>query len=103
MSETSPDGLDTFVLFAARVLLSVPFLCGGIQNLFGYGDFAGYLASRGVPYTLLTAFVGHPFWTFDDPRLRQDMVFHFWKNLAIAGGLLAILVRFPRERRPAPC
>lgn len=49
MHETSDRRFDRLVLFAARVLLSVPFICGGIKNLLAYGGFVGYLASRGMP------------------------------------------------------
>lgn len=124
----TPDyRLDAIVLSAARVLLSVPFICGGIKNLLAYGGFVGYLASKGMPipavlaapsiatdlvgglllilgvrlrllapylalYTIFTAFVGHPFWLVDDPLAHDEMVFQFWKNLSIAGGLLGMSV-----------
>ncbi|WP_176053178.1 DoxX family protein [Paraburkholderia caribensis] len=54
----------------------------GIQTRF----VAAYLAL----YTLFTAFVGHPFWTFTDPKVRYDMTIHFWKNIAIVGGFLSV-------------
>ncbi|MDR6413162.1 UNVERIFIED_ORG: putative oxidoreductase [Burkholderia sp. 1595] len=41
--------LDTLVLPAARVLLSVPFICGGVKNLLAYSGFVGYLAAQGMP------------------------------------------------------
>lgn len=41
-------------------------------------------------YTLFTAFSGHPFWTFDDPKMRAEMTIQFWKNIAIVGGFLTL-------------
>ena len=55
MQETFNCRLDRLVSFAARVLLSVPFICGGIMNLLGYGGFVGYLASRGMPIPAVLA------------------------------------------------
>jgi len=43
-------------------------------------------------YALLTAVLGHDFWDITDVALQQDAVMHFWKNVAIAGGLLLLLV-----------
>lgn len=123
---------------AARVLLSIPFIFGGIHNLFAYSIFVDYLASRGIPipnilaapsiasdlvgglllvlgirlrilvpflmiYIVFMAFVGHPFWLFEDPKLREDMVFHFWKNIAIAGGLLAVSVSNTATCKTSDC
>ncbi|AOJ11948.1 quinol oxidase [Burkholderia mayonis] len=120
-------GVDSAVLLAARIFLSVLFLSGGVKKLFAYGAFVGYLSAKGIPfpaamaapaiatellggamlvlgvrmrvlapclalYTLFTAFTGHPFWTFDDPKLRADMTIQFWKNVAIVGGFLALFV-----------
>lgn len=134
MTDSLDCHLDALALIAARVLLSVPFIFGGIHNLFAYSGFAGYLASRGMPiptvlaapsviadlvgglmlvfgirlrvlapclalYTIFTAFVGHPFWTFDEPMVREDMTLHFWKNMAIAGGLLGMFVVSAVQRK----
>ena len=38
-----------------------------------------------------TTFVGHPFWSVDDPRDRANQQVHFLKNLAMLGGLLTVL------------
>ncbi|MFJ1210249.1 DoxX family protein [Burkholderia pyrrocinia] len=139
MSESNHRGLDSAVLLAARICLSVLFLSGGVKKLFAYGAFAGYLSTKGIPfpaamaapavatellggvllalgirmrviapclalYTLFTAFTGHPFWTFGDPKLRADMTIQFWKNVAIAGGFLALFVsgagRYSVSRNP---
>ncbi|MBS1102104.1 DoxX family protein [Gluconobacter sp. Dm-62] len=40
-------------------------------------------------YTIVTAFIGHHYWTFTG-MVRYDMWIHFYKNFSIAGGLLAL-------------
>lgn len=35
-----------------------------------------------------TTVVGHPFWNETDPQVRTNQRIHFFKNLAITGGLL---------------
>ncbi|MBM9401143.1 DoxX family protein [Gluconacetobacter azotocaptans] len=45
-------------------------------------------------YTVVTAFIGHHFWTMDG-ALRYDMTIHFYKNVSIAGGLLALVAAGP--------
>ena len=41
-------------------------------------------------YTVATAMVGHNFWDATDAAVQHDMVIHFWKNIAIAGGFLLL-------------
>jgi putative oxidoreductase len=43
-------------------------------------------------YTIVTAMIGHNFWDATDPVVQHDMVVHFWKNVAIAGGFLLLFV-----------
>lgn len=43
-------------------------------------------------YTIVTAIFGHDFWNVTDAALQRDMVIHFWKNVAIAGGFLLLFV-----------
>jgi len=45
-------------------------------------------------YTVATAFIGHHFWTMTG-MLRYDMMIHFYKNISIAGGLLALAATGP--------
>ncbi|AFR19290.1 DoxX family protein [Burkholderia pseudomallei BPC006] len=45
-------------------------------------------------YTLGTAFIGHHYWSM--PAAEQmNMMIHFYKNIAIAGGLLALCAAGP--------
>jgi len=41
-------------------------------------------------YTAVTGLIGHHFWTYAPGAVRYDMTIHFYKNLSIAGGLLAL-------------
>lgn len=43
-------------------------------------------------YTIATAMVAHNFWDATDPAVQHEMVIHFWKNVAIAGGFLLLYV-----------
>ena len=112
------------VLLVSRILLALMFLFSGVPLLFGPSGFAGYLGSLGIPLPLLvtwiiialkvlggiaivvgfqtrwfayafaafcvaTAFIGH----FDTADQMQMAI--FWKNLAVAGGFLALSVVGP--------
>ncbi|MBO1358805.1 DoxX family protein [Acetobacter sacchari] len=55
-------------------------------------------------YTVVTGFIGHHFWTMDG-AIRYDMMIHFYKNISIAGGLVALAVAGPGRfalRLPMP-
>ncbi|MBB2162866.1 DoxX family protein [Gluconacetobacter sacchari] len=41
-------------------------------------------------YTVVTGLIGHHFWTYAPGMMRYDMTIHFYKNISIAGGLLAL-------------
>jgi putative oxidoreductase len=43
-------------------------------------------------YAIATAVFGHDFWNVTDAALQQDAAIHFWKNVAIAGGFLLLVV-----------
>jgi uncharacterized membrane protein YphA (DoxX/SURF4 family) len=55
---------------------------------------AAVLAGTLVP----TTFVGHPFWSIQDPDARANQRVHFLKNLGLLGGLL--LAAVDTEGRP---
>lgn len=109
------------VLLAARILLALMFLASGLPMLFGPGGFAGYMAAIGMPAPMLvtwlvialkvigglaivlgfqtryaayalaafcvaTAFIGH---------MAPEEASVFWKNIAVAGGFLALSVTGP--------
>ncbi|MDR0240554.1 MAG: DoxX family protein [Burkholderia sp.] len=45
-------------------------------------------------YTLAAAIIGHPFWLMDGSQQMNNMI-HFYKNLSIMGGLLALCAAGP--------
>lgn len=47
-----------------------------------------------VGYTLATGFIGHPYWSVPADQYMA-MLTHFYKNVAIAGGFLALYVAGP--------
>ena len=70
-------------------------LNGAIMTVAGTAlacDVAPKLAATVLIGTLIpTTFVGHPFWTDQDPTSRSANRTHFLKNLAILGGLFLVL------------
>ena len=63
---------------------------GGLLLIVGYK--VKPLALLMAFYTIATAMVGHNFWDATDAAVQHDMVIHFWKNVAIAGGFLLLFV-----------
>lgn len=45
-------------------------------------------------YTVGTGLIGHPFWTMSGTEQGSNMI-HFYKNLSIAGGFLALCAAGP--------
>lgn len=46
---------ESFIVFIARLALSILFLWGGAMKLLGYAGFIGYLHTKGVPYAQIAA------------------------------------------------
>lgn len=78
-----------FVPVAAAVATAIEVL-GGIMLVVGF--LVRPLALLMAAYTIATAILGHDFWNVADAALQHDMVIHFWKNVAIAGGFLLLSV-----------
>jgi putative oxidoreductase len=78
-----------FVQIGAPVAVAIEAL-GGLFLVLGY-KIRG-LAILMAIYSIVTAVLGHDFWNVTDPNLQHDMVIHFWKNVAIAGGFLLLFV-----------
>jgi putative oxidoreductase len=78
-----------FVAIAAPVVVAIELL-GGLLLVVGFRIRA--LGLILAIYTVATAIVGHDFWNVTDAALQRDMVVHFWKNVAIAGGFLLLTV-----------
>ena len=112
---------NDLTLLAARVLLALMFLVSGIPMLLAPGGFAGFMGAIGMPAPMLvtwavialkvlggialvigfqtrwaayafaafcvaTAFIGHS---------APEEAAVFWKNIAVAGGFLALSVSGP--------
>ncbi|MFT8368513.1 DoxX family protein [Acetobacter papayae] len=61
----------------------------GLGALLAFGAFTAPIATLFALYTIVTAFIGHHYWTFSGME-RYDMWIHFYKNFSIAGGFLAL-------------
>ncbi|KDB06900.1 DoxX family protein [Burkholderia sp. lig30] len=64
----------------------------GIALLVGF--YTRPLALLLALYTVGTALIGHHFWTMTGGEQMNNMI-HFYKNIAIAGGLLALCAAGP--------
>jgi putative oxidoreductase len=78
-----------FVQIAAPIATAVEVL-GGLCLVVGFRIRA--LGLFMAVYTVATAILGHDFWNITDAALQRDMIIHFWKNIAIAGGFLLLFV-----------
>ena len=75
----------TFALFGAIGLLVI----GGVAVVLGAWTRFGAIFL--LVFLAAATFYFHDFWTFADPKLRQDQTIQFMKNLAIGGGLMALI------------
>lgn len=66
----------------------------GLGLLVALGALTSPLAMLLALYTIVTAFIGHHYWTFSGME-RYDMWIHFYKNFSIAGGFLALATSGP--------
>ncbi|HEX7969237.1 MAG TPA: DoxX family protein [Stellaceae bacterium] len=46
-----------------------------------------------ILFTIIAAFIGHPYWTMTDPAQIALNKVHFFKDITIIGGLLYVFVR----------
>jgi len=76
-------------LAAATILVE---LGGGMLLVVGWKARWAALAIAG--FCVLSAFIFHNYWTFP-PEQRMNQFNNFWKNIAIAGGMLMVLAFGP--------
>ncbi|GAN55160.1 DoxX family protein [Tanticharoenia sakaeratensis] len=72
----------------AALIATVVELGGGIALTLGVA--VTPVASALALYTVVTGMIGHHFWTYAPGLMRYDMTIHFYKNISIAGGMLAL-------------
>lgn len=78
---------ETAVVVSGAVILA-----GATMVVFGIlGDLGALLLAA---FLIPTAVLMHPFWKVEDPQMRQMQQINFNKNLAMAGGALALFVLF---------
>lgn len=71
-------------------LTGLMILAGGLFIALGiYADFGALLIAI---FSLVSAFMMHNFWTMTDPQAKQGETINFFKNLALAGAALIIMV-----------
>lgn len=78
-----------FPQFVAPAVVAIEAL-GALLLIVGYK--VKPLALLMAVYTIATAMIGHNFWDATNPAVQHEMVIHFWKNVAIAGGFLLLFV-----------
>jgi putative oxidoreductase len=77
------------VLTALTILIE---LGGGILLVLGWK--ARWAALAIAVFTLLASFLFHNYWTYAEPE-RMAQYINFWKNIAIAGGMLTVFAFGP--------
>jgi putative oxidoreductase len=78
-------------------LSAIPLIAGGASLLLGVRPKLGALAILG--FLVGVSPIMHDFWTKEDPNEKMNDMINFTKNLALAGGALALLgVDEPNEK-----
>ncbi|HLX03539.1 MAG TPA: DoxX family protein [Trinickia sp.] len=78
-----------FVQVGAPIAVAIEVL-GGLFLVFGFK--IRPLGLVMAAYCIVTGVLGHDFWNATDPAMQHDLVIHFWKNVAMAGGFLLLFV-----------
>src|ERR671932_1054763 len=66
---------------------------GGLALVLGWK--ARWIALLMVAFTIMASATSHRFWEFADPQQYRNQYIHFWKNVAIIGGLLFLYASGP--------
>jgi putative oxidoreductase len=96
---TNPSGFSTYLVnhgFPGGAAYPLALLAGAIEALGGLAILTGfqtrYAALLLALFTLVAALIGHRFWDVADAAQRGNQLIHFWKNIAMIGGFLALYV-----------
>ena len=79
---------------AAKFMLAgaIGFLIvGSLSLILGYRTRVG--ATLLLVFLVLATYFFHDFWTFDDPKVREQQMVQFMKNLALVGATLILIAR----------
>ena len=75
--------------FFAAAAAAIEFAGG---SALAFGAATRLVAPLFVVYVFLTAIIGHPYWTVPAGTAHDNILFHFWKNIAICGGFLLLFL-----------
>jgi putative oxidoreductase len=96
---TNPAGFSGYLVnhgFSAGVSYPLALVAGLIEALGGLAILVGfhtrYAALALALFTLVAALIGHRFWEIADAGQRGNQLIHFWKNIAMIGGFVALYV-----------
>jgi putative oxidoreductase len=78
--------------FFFAVLAGLVEFFGSLFVLLGFKS--RYAALLMALFTLVAAFIGHPFWSVPAEEVRNQTI-HFWKDITILGGFLVLFVSGP--------
>ncbi|MCX5616049.1 DoxX family protein [Bombella sp. TMW 2.2559] len=74
----------------ATIIAIIAEIGGGLAILFGI--FTAPAALLLAIYTIITGLIGHHYWTMPAGFPEYEAHIHFYKNVSIAGGLVALAV-----------
>jgi putative oxidoreductase len=96
---TNPAGFSGYLVnhgFPAGVSYPLALVAGSIEALGGLALLVGfrtrYAALVLAAFTIIAALIGHRFWDVTDAAQRGNQLNHFWKNIAMIGGFIALYV-----------
>ena len=95
----NPAGFSGYLAnhgFPGGLTYPLALIAGAIETLGGIAILLGfqtrYAALLLAAFTLIAALIGHRFWDIADAAQRGNQLNHFWKNVAMIGGFLALYV-----------
>ncbi len=81
-------GFPAGTTFPFAVVAALTELLGGLAILIGFEARAAALVL--ALFTLVAALIGHRYWEIAEAPQRMNQLIHFFKNMAMIGGFLAL-------------